>query len=331
MTQPNSPSARGAVQKPEGEQDIAQIEAQIDQTRNAISSDLRTLGERLSPEHLKEEAREVMLEAKDVAVETMHEAKNVATSTFREVKESAVDTVSAKVGEIRDNVRENVRQAERDAFGFLRENAVPLALIGVGLTWFMSNRRSRDRQWDGAYRLRGEGRWRYPEEPGHHPLDEARHGFSKVTEGTRELTSQAKERAQHWVEDAESRVGDVAGRVRGFAEREAGHVREAAHDAEHKLGEVTDRARHVARQELREAREFSREATENHPLAVGAAAVAAGICVGLMLPSTRREREMLGPQRDRWAGEAKGAVQDWTHAAKETARDVKSTLSGSAS
>jgi hypothetical protein len=268
-----------------------------------------------------------MLEAKNVAVETMHEAKNVATSTFREVKESAVDTVSAKVGELRDNVR----QAEQDAFGFLRENAVPLALIGVGVTWFMSNRRSRDRDWDGSYRLRGEGRWRYPEEQGHHPLDEARTGLSRVAEGTRELTSQAKERAQHWVEDAEHRVGDVAGRVRGFAEREAGQVREAAHDAEHRLGEAAERARHVAERELREAREFSRHATENHPLAVSAAAVAAGICVGLMLPATRREREVLGRPRDRLVGEAKGAVQDWTQAAKEAARDVKSTLSGSAS
>lgn len=327
MTQPNGPRTGFKPGDEKDEKDIAEIEAQIDQTRNAISGDLRTLGERLSPEHLKEEAREVMLEAKNVAVETMHEAKNVATSTFREVKESAVDTVSAKVGEI----RENVRQVERDAFGFLRENAIPLALIGAGVTWFMSNRRGRDRQWDGDYHLRGEGRWRYPESRGVHPLDEARHGFSRVAEGTREMTSQAKERAQHWVEDAEHRVGDVADRVKSFAEREAEHARETAHDVEHRLGEAADRARHVAARELREARRFSRQATEDHPLAVGAAALAAGICVGLMLPSTRHEREMLGPQRDRWMGEAKDTVQDWTHTAKEAARDVKSTLTGGAS
>jgi vacuolar-type H+-ATPase subunit H len=196
--------------------EIAKIEADIDQTRNAISGDLRTLGERLSPEHLKEEAKEVMTEAKNVAVETLHEAKNVATSTFREVKDDAMNTVSAKVDELRDNVR----SVEREAVGFVRENAVPLALIGVGVAWFLSNRRSRDASWDGGYRPRDYGRWRYPEPEGRHAIDDARDGVYRAAGTTRELGERAKERCRRLVDDARHELSDRAGQVRDFAERE---------------------------------------------------------------------------------------------------------------
>lgn len=311
---------------------ISQIEADIDQTRNAITGDLRTLGERLSPEHLKEEAKEMMNEAKNVAVETMQEAKNVATSTFHEVKQDAMDTVSAKVGEFRDTVR----HAEHQAVDFLRANAVPLALMGLGLAWFMSNRRSTEKQWEGGYRTRGAGNWRYPETEGHHPIDDARDGIQRAAGKSRELGHRAKESARHWAQDAQHEVSSVAGQVRDFAGREMEQVRGVARDAQQRLGRATDRARDVAGRELRHARDFSRRATESHPLAVAAAATAAGLCVGLLIPETQREDQLFGAQRERLMGEAKtaireakGAARDATHTAKETARDVKNSLSGS--
>jgi ElaB/YqjD/DUF883 family membrane-anchored ribosome-binding protein len=314
--------------------EIAKIEADIDQTRNAISGDLRTLGERLSPQHLKEEAKEVMTEAKNVAVETLHEAKNVATSTYREVKDDAMETVSAKVDEFRDNVR----SAEREALGFVRENAVPLALIGVGVAWFLSNRRSRDARWEGGYRPRDYGRWSYPEPEGRHPVDDAREGVYRAAGTTRELGHRAKERARDWVEGARHEASDRAGQVRDFAEREVHEVRGMARDAQERLGHAASRARDVAGRELRHARELSQRTTESHPLAVAAAAAAAGVCVGLLIPETQREDELFGPRRERLLGdakgvmrEAKGAVQDLTHTAKETARDVKNSLSGATS
>jgi ElaB/YqjD/DUF883 family membrane-anchored ribosome-binding protein len=334
MTQSKPPAGTPAGANDKDPAEIAKIEADIDQTRSAISGDLRTLGERLSPGHLKEEAKEVMTEAKNVAVETLHEAKNVATSTYREVKDDAMDTVSAKVDEFRDNVR----SAEREALGFVRENAVPLALIGVGVAWFLSNRRSRDAGWDGGYRPRDYGRWRYPEPEGRHPVDEARNGVYRAAGTTRELGQRARERARDWAEEARHEASDRAGQVRDFAEREAREVRGMARDAQERLGHAASRAREVAERELRHARELSRRTTESHPLAVAAAAAAAGVCVGLLIPETQREDELFGPRRERLIGdakgamrEAKGAARDLTHAAKDAARDLKNNLSGATS
>ncbi len=308
---------------------IRKIEADIDQTRNAISGDLRTLGERLSPEHLKEEAREVMNEAKNAAKDTLNEAKNVATSTFREVKDNALETVNAKVDELRDNVR----AVERDAVSFVRDNAIPLALMGVGLAWFVSNRRSREDRWEGSYSPRGDGRWRYPESDSSHLMDNARDGVHRASATTREAGYRARDRARGWVEGATNEVSGVADQVKNFAGREAEQVRGIARDTREKLGQATYRARDVAGREWEQARQFSRRATEDHPLAVAAGAVAAGIAIGLLIPETRRERELLGPAREQLmgeaqdlVGEAKEALNGLSHTAKETARDVKSSI-----
>lgn len=303
---------------------IAQMEGDLDQTRNAISGDLRTLGERLSPEHLKEEAREVLAEAKSAAVETLHEAKDVATSAFKEAKDSAMESVSNKIGELRDDVR----RAERQTLGFLRENAVPLGLMGVGLAWFISKRRSREQHWNDQYG----GRWSEAEgsQPG-----APRHAAAREPGSARSRSrsaepagAQPKVQAGRWLEKAGSDVGDAAGQVRGFAARELRDVQQTARNVRHKVGDAAHRAVDFAGQELREAQDFSRHASETHPLAVGAVAVAAGLSIGLLLPSTRREERLLGAGRERLVSEAKDAVQDWTQTAKDTARDVSQAITG---
>lgn len=330
MTQRNQPLGTAAgTEKPETRSpdsaNLAGIEADINQTRNAISGDLRTLGERLSPDHLKQDAKELMGEAKNVAVETLHEAKNVATNTFRDVKNEAVGTVSAKVGEL----RENVRRAERETVSLLKENAVPLALIGIGVAWFVANRRTSERRWEGDYRLRGQGDWRYPNsDESHSYVDEARDGINRFAGGAREASARAKGRAGQWMDEAQHRVNDVAGQVRNFAERERDHVGSMARDAEQRLSASANRARDFAVREFDEVREFSRRTTETHPLAVGAAALAAGIGVGLLLPATRHEREVLGTRRDRLIDEARDAAQEWSQTARTAARGVKETLTG---
>lgn len=302
----------GAGASDDGASDIAQIEGDLNQTRTAISGDLRTLGERLSPEHLKEEAREVLAEAKSAAVETLHEAKDVATSAFNEAKDSAMEAVSNKMGEL----REDVRRAERQTISFLRENAVPLSLMGVGLAWFLSKRRSRAQHWNGQYR----GRW--SEAEGSQPEQ------AYAARGARHGGAQAKGQAGRWIEEAGQSVGEVAGQVRGFAARELKDARQTARSAKHKVGDAAHRAVDFAGQELKEAQEFSRHASETHPLAVGAVAVVAGLGIGLLVPSTRREERLLGPGRERLVSEAKDAVQDWTQTAKDTARDVSQAIAG---
>src|SRR5690606_28662224 len=110
--------------------------------------------------------------------------------------------------------------------------------------------------------------------------------------------------------------------------RESEHARGAARDAGQRLSSAANRARDVAGHELRHARDYSRQVTETHPLAVGAAAVAAGIGIGLLIPTTRPEQEILGTRRDNLIDDAKETAQQIAHTAKQTVRDVKESLTG---
>jgi len=323
MTQQNESSAQGAEGNEDRSASLAELEAEIDQTRNAISGDLRTLGERLDPAHLKAEAKEVIVEAKNVAVDTLHEAKNVATDTFREVKESAVATVNEKV----DELRENVRVAERQTLSFLRHNAVPLALIGIGVSWFVANRNRRESRWEGEYRRMPDD-WSYDSRGRDRP-DPARQQASRLAGGAREAATQARERAGRWVDDAGQRVQGAAGQVRDYAQRELEHAGQSARHAEQKVTEAAHRARDFASREFDHARDYTRDMSEAHPLALGAAAVAAGIGIGLLLQSTEPEQRLLGESKERLLGDAKGAARDIAQTAKHAAREVKETLAGS--
>lgn len=306
MSPNDSPSTSG---------DLAQREAAIDQTRSAIKEDLGTLGQRLSPEHLKEEAKELMSDAKNKAVETLHEARDTATGTFRDMKDSAMETVSEKVGEF----GQGVRRVERETLGFLRQNAVPLALIGIGAYWLASSGRRREARWEGEYHPT-DG---YPSQGGEQTSsrmrDSARHGTARVRGGARE-----------WAEEAQRRAGDAAGRVRSTAEHELEGVRHTVADVGERVSHAAVRARDYAGRELRDARDFSIRVTETHPLAVGAVALSAGLGLGLILPQTRRESELLGPQRDQLLERARETASDLSHTAKDVARDVKDSLGGAA-
>ena len=294
-----------------GETEAADMQADIEQTRSEISEDLRTLGDKLNPERLKDDAKEALQEAKNAAKETLHEAKSVATDTFREVKDSAMETVQEKV----DDFRNSVRHAERQTRDFFSDNALPLALMGIGAAWFMSKRRQR---MSADHETGGAGRYR---------PDTVRWSSSGAGERTRQLHDRVGDRVRGMSEGAGERYDEVKGRVHDFAQREADQVRRLAHDAEHRVSEGAERAREFAGRELQSAREFSRRISDDNPLAVGVAAIGAGIGIGLLLPETRAERDLLGNKREELLGEAKQTLSDVTRTAKDAAREMKSTVS----
>jgi hypothetical protein len=248
------------------------IEAEIAETRNAISERLNAIGDKLSPEHIKEEARDLMEEAKEAAVEKL-----------REVKENALESVNETMHEVGDRAR----RAGVATYDYARTNAIPLGLIGLGVGLLLmssSRRRRHERDWE-------------PETLGGHRLD---YDHDEET-GLRERGTAKLRRA---VAHTEERARDLSQRAQRGIQRGA---RRARHEFERAEGAAADLAR-------------------ENPLAVGAGALVAGVAVGLLLPSTRREDELLGKTRDQLVDEVRGSVEGASRAAKNTARDVQNAL-----
>lgn len=100
---------------------------------------------------------------------------------------------------------------------------------------------------------------------------------------------------------------------------------ERAEQARLAARERAERAREAARRRRRKLQERYQETLQTNPLALGAAAIATGLAIGLMLPSTRRENELMGEVRDSMLDQARQIAREAQQAATrtlETAKDV---------
>jgi uncharacterized protein YjbJ (UPF0337 family) len=287
------------------------IEAEIEETRAVIGERLDEIGERLTPENVK-------VAAKQKVREKAVEAKDAAVGKLRGVKDAAAESVGSAAHE----AKERVQRAGTATVTFARDNPMPLALIGVGLGWLvasnMKRRAERERlyepreyygprdygarQYFGSSPYPGPGDW--PETAERFPS-----GFAAPEEAVR----------------AGGERDELGGKVRRAAGSARERVSHAAHRVEQRVEHAGARGRELAdraRAGVGRARSNAVDLAYDNPLAVGAAALFAGIGVGLLLPPSRRENEMIGETRDRIVGGAREAVEEVGRAVKETARDV---------
>jgi ElaB/YqjD/DUF883 family membrane-anchored ribosome-binding protein len=339
-----------------------ELHAQIDETKSAIAGELRELGQKLSPEHLKEGVKDMIHEAKSEAKEAIQDYKNSVVGSLRTAKDHAIDSVSETMSEVGDRAR----RAGTATADFVSANAVPLSLIGLGAGWLMlTMRRQRmlreqgfrsydyygqrriadwtDREFDdyGPYRFQGE-EWR---EPGGGMLDEAKAEAHRLGERGGEMMERGKERVEQVVERTKEGASEMRDRVAESASHMRDKVSESAHEMRSRMSDSAHHVRDRMSSSLSRfgdrASEFSHDARERfdryghqtvefaqeNPLAISALAVAAGVGFGLLLPSSRIENRLMGPTRGRLMGEARELVDDAKETAQRAAQAAKETVS----
>lgn len=102
------------------------------------------------------------------------------------------------------------------------------------------------------------------------------------------------------------------------------HTREAAEHAQvraRQLGEQAHQLSEQTRQQAREAGRWIEHSYQDNPLLFGAATIGAGMALGLALPRTRVENQLLGEQRDQLLDQVKEKAET---KAKEMERKVAS-------
>lgn len=190
-----------------------EIQLEIAQTRSAITEDLLALSEKLSPQHLRENAREVMRDAREEAKEMLRDAKDAAIGSLRDIKDRAVERVSHGV----DVIGDRARFASDATISFVSANALAMSLVGLGAGLLVVALRRRRRLASGEHTYTYE-HYSYPDAqevlPGEEPaplrsaairpadMDERR---PRMRSGTgrelehraRELGRRARQAAQH--------------------------------------------------------------------------------------------------------------------------------------
>jgi ElaB/YqjD/DUF883 family membrane-anchored ribosome-binding protein len=236
--------------------EIERTRAEIERTRADMSETVDAIQDRLSPESLKEQAKD-------------------------RVKEATVG---------------KAQEAGSGIVGTIRANPLPAALTGIGLGWLFVNAR---RQSSERIRYRQYG-----------PYDAYGYDYPPRYDERRETNvpspGQALERARDRAGETATEVQDKAGQVAGQAQDQAS-----------RLGE---QARHQAR---RASGGFQRMLREN-PLAMGALGVGVGAAVGLAIPETTREHEVMGEARDTLVEKAQEKAQDAQQRVQQVAQEAQS-------
>lgn len=177
------------------ERDIDLIKGDIEVTRRRIAGEIEAIGERLTPEHAKEVAKEKIVEAKDRAIE------NVKSSARR-----IAGVASAAPGEIGHAIR---------------ENPIPTIMVCAGTGWLLYSAFSRMRQ------RQTELPW---ESTGYSDLEEPGR-MARAKERISSAASAAKERVSSAADSARTRARDTALMTKERAAHYAHVGREKAHIA----------------------------------------------------------------------------------------------------
>jgi len=246
------------------------IEREIEETRARMGQNIDELGDRLSPENLK------------------HEAK----SAIRHVAQDAVS-----------NVGEQARRTGWRLVDVIRENPLPVIAVGAGVSWLLTQRSHSDVSGNRMARYAYTG-------PDRRQGDSWQHG------------SGIKGRVDEAVSGVKETVSEAASGIKGRAGELAGDVSELRTRAEQRVGKFRGQA---SRQARRVKTNLEHAAKEN-PVIVAIGATIAGLTLGLLLPGTERENEVMGSTRDQLMDRAEKTAERVKDAAAEAGHDVKETV-----
>jgi ElaB/YqjD/DUF883 family membrane-anchored ribosome-binding protein len=259
------PSGQGfdADAQGRGEKNPEEIEREIEQTRNRLSRDIDELGNKLSPQNLKEEAKSA-------------------------IKGAAHGAVS--------NVGEQARRTGSRLVEVIRENPLPVIAVGAGVTWLLTQR--------------------------------SRSEVSGARMARYSYTGPERRQGESWQSGSgiRGRVGGTVSEVKDSVSEAASSVAERAGDLKERAGERIGDLGNEARRQTRRIKTNLEHAAEENPLALAIGAAVVGLALGMLLPGTRRENEMMGSARDQLIDKAERTAERVKDAAVEAGRELKETV-----
>jgi Protein of unknown function (DUF3618) len=126
-----------------------------------------------------------------------------------------------------------------------------------------------------------------------------------------------------WVLNPGGQVRSGMQHAQDAAQQAAASSQEALQEQAGALGEQARALGEQAKQQMQKVEEWLRQATGGAPLALGALALAAGVVLGLSLPATEQERELLGEVREHLARQARKLTQDAGERAQRVAQEAQ--------
>ena len=255
-----------------GNDETEHIKARIEETRSQMGETIDALQEKLSFSNLSEQVSEHVNNAIETAKNSLYDA-----------------TIGKAVGYMK-NMGDGISDSK--FVRTTRSNPLPLILIGVGAGWLAYNVRS-----GGSRRVRRSPR-RLREGVQYDEFADRDRARRDMDRGT---SFDINERHR----DEASTLGAISNKASALGDKVSTAANSAYESASNAMDSAVTGAKDIANRAYSKAGEYSNVAYDTYdhhinenPLAVGAAAFALGAVVGLAIPSTRYEGELMGETRD---------------------------------
>jgi ElaB/YqjD/DUF883 family membrane-anchored ribosome-binding protein len=216
--------------------------------------------------------------------------------TPHNLKEEAKTAIKGAAQGAVSNVGEQARRTGSRLVEVIRENPLPVIAVGAGVTWLLTQRSRSD--------ISGDRMARYA------------------------YTGPERRQGQNWQSGTgiKSKVGDAVSGVKETVGEAAGGVTEKATEWKERAGERIGDLGGRARMQTRRIKTNLEHQAEENPLALAIGAAVVGLAVGLLLPGTERENELMGSARDQLVDRTERTVEQAKEAAVEAGREVKETV-----
>jgi len=208
----------------------------------------------------------------------------------RHLMEEAVDYFWTKERHTGEKAKQSAVKMGRKVIDEVRDHPLPSLLIGAGIVWLLSQQRDKYREEEYGY-----------EEGGPGLKEKASQAIGSAKERMREGAESMKERASDVAEAAKEKLGAAKEKL-GSAREKLGS---AVESAKMKSSEMKDKTKDY----YHRTTETVRQTSDEHPLAVGLACLAAGVIAGVMAPRTRVEDQAFGDTSDRIIDQGKQQAQ----------------------
>lgn len=267
------------------------IREQIEETRQEMSETINALQEKLSFENISEQVTE--------------QVSNKISDVFQKTRETVYENTLKTAGVLMNTANTiNKSMQNSKIYNVAKENPLPLFLIalGAGLLLFKSKSNGSN------HRLRsGNGRRNY--DNGESQLTSA---LGKTRDKITDTASSAYENTTKFADNAYQSVKDSANKTYES-------VKESANKTYEKVSDLGSQAYD----------QYDYYIHEN-PLAVGAVALAAGVGIGMMLPTTKYEDNLMGETSRNLLNLAKDKTTETVQSLKSAAGHATETLKSAA-
>ncbi|HEY8598421.1 MAG TPA: DUF3618 domain-containing protein [Thermomicrobiales bacterium] len=289
-----------------------------------------------------EQAREVLAEARMTAREVLDEAKVTAREAVEDATTNAKAAVrGATIGKVETMIRsanDTTNAARHGLVDTIKANPIPAALAGLGLGWlFINSRSAAARGTTHAHAYEATYREQRPY-PSHTPPQfsgyQGNAGSTSGGSGIGSTVNRAQTAAGNLAGQVGGAVGGAAGQVGETASNIASGTMETAGNIVGQVGETASNlasgtvevAGNIAEQAQYQAMRLEdsfQSALRTNPLAVGAVTLALGTAIGLALPQTQRENQLMGEARDTLLERAQGFAQETVEKVQTVATEAQ--------